>query len=209
MFTPSHRIVDSPVPVVELPLVSLANPLDLSDRSVLQAHIDRAQKASPSGMVWGGYLEQRNIYSTSSNFQVEGMERDIHLGIDIWADAGTVVYAPLAGRVHSFQDNTGFSNYGPTIVVEHSALEGSFFTLYGHLSRSSLQGLEVGMDFPGGAELCRLGAWDENGDWPPHLHFQLITDMGEWWGDFPGASTAADLDRYRIVCPDPATLLVV
>ena len=207
MFRPTHRIVDSPVPVLHLPKCSLAVPLDLSVRSVLQTHIEEARKTSSSGMVWGGYLERRNIYSTSSNFQVEGMERDIHLGIDIWADAGTPVYAPLSGRIHSFQDNAGFSNYGPTIVLEHSAVEGAFFTLYGHLSRGSLDGLEEGMVFSGGAELCRLGAWEENGEWPPHLHFQVITDMGDWWGDFPGACTAADLDRYREICPDPASLL--
>ena len=38
----------------------------------------------------------------------------------------------------------------------------------------------------GGQEIARLGDFPSNGDWPPHLHFQLITDLLDREGDFPG-----------------------
>ena len=42
-------------------------------------------------------------------------------------------------------------DYGPVIVLRHETDDGTeFFTLYGHLSRKSLDGLEVGPAIDGG-----------------------------------------------------------
>jgi hypothetical protein len=43
----------------------------------------------------------------------------------------------------------------------------------------------------------------KNGDWPPHLHFQLIWDLGGKWGDYPGVAAERDLEFYKENCPDP------
>jgi hypothetical protein len=47
-----------------------------------------------------------------------------------------------------------------------------------------------------------------NGNWPPHLHFQLIRDMQGKRGDYPGVVRADELAFYRDNCPDPMALLV-
>lgn len=198
-----------PEPLAAQPSLDLAAPADYSQRPALIAHVNRALQAAPHGIVWGGYLEQRKIYLESDHFYQEGAPRDVHLGIDLWASAGTEVFAPLDGTVHSFQDNAGFCNYGPTIVLEHRSEMGAFYTLYGHLARTSLKGLKVGEAISKGQAFCTLGKWEENGNWPPHLHFQVMKDLQGWQGDYPGACTLADRDSYAENCPDPFSLLEV
>src|ERR1700761_8215604 len=67
----------------------------------------------------GGYMEHRTIYSRSEHFDTADEPRRLHLGIDIWAAAGTPLYAPLSGRIHSFRDNNNHGDYGPTIILQH------------------------------------------------------------------------------------------
>jgi peptidoglycan LD-endopeptidase LytH len=156
----------------------------------------------------GGYLEKRAIYRRSENFLTEAEDyRNIHLGVDIWTAAHAPIFSPLEGKVHSFQDNIGFGNYGPTIIMEHQAGEKTLFALYGHLKRSDLENLQVGQLLQAGEVLCHVGPYSENGDWPPHLHFQLMWDMGSKWGDYPGVAAEKDLDFYRENCPDPKWVL--
>ncbi len=63
----------------------------------------------------GGYLENRVIYRRSPGLfgDPTAPARSLHLGVDVWLRAGTPVLAPLAGVVHSAQDNAGFGDYGP------------------------------------------------------------------------------------------------
>ncbi|ESQ82624.1 hypothetical protein AEAC466_15910 [Asticcacaulis sp. AC466] len=160
------------------------------------------------GLLIGGYDEERAIYS-GPVFEAGGGEaRTIHLGIDIFEAAGTPVFAPLAGRVHSFQDNANPKDYGPTLILEHAVTsELIFYTLYGHLSRDSLDGVVEGMAVMAGQNIARLGAADVNGDWPPHLHFQIILDMQGRRGDYPGVFKKSERDQWKRICPDPAPLL--
>lgn len=161
------------------------------------------------GIVYaGGYGEDRAIYDTPI-FNPPGEEpRTIHLGIDVFALPGKTVRAPLAGRVHSFQLNDNAKDYGPTIVLEHQPEPGLvFFTLYGHLSLDSLDGLQTGRSVVAGQEFARLGSNDENGGWAPHLHVQIILDMMGKAGDFPGVCRKSDAEYWLTLCPDPSRLL--
>ncbi len=151
----------------------------------------------------GGYLEKRGIYRSSPEFFGSGPERCYHLGIDIWAKAGTEIYCPLPATVHSFKYNDKPYDYGGTIIMQHQMEGQVFHTLYGHLSKDSLVGLEVGQVFPSGKRLCRLGDWNENGGWPPHLHFQVIIDLQGNTGDYAGVSSLEDLEFYKENCPNP------
>ena len=195
------------------PLLDLSknNPeagIKLADRDELWRFIGKAYLSERSKLLWGGYLEKRSTYAAGSNYETVHGPRCIHLGIDFWAAAGTEVFAPLAGTVHSFQDNAGFSNYGPTIILRHEFEGEVFHSLYGHLSRESLEGLEMGNPVAKGERIGWLGKAKENGEWPPHLHFQLIRDMGEWVGDYPGVCAEVDLGYYRGNCPDPGLLVM-
>ncbi len=157
---------------------------------------------------FGGYGEDRSLY-TQELFAPQGEEpRTIHLGVDVFAPAGADVFAPLAGRVHSSRINDNPGDYGPTIILEHSPAPGLVFhTLYGHLSRDSLKGLKPGAAFMAGEPIATLGTKPENGGWPPHLHFQIILDIGAAKGDYPGVCKHSERDRWLSICPDPGPLL--
>jgi murein DD-endopeptidase MepM/ murein hydrolase activator NlpD len=152
----------------------------------------------------GGYGEKRTAYRVNpSLYGNDEEERCIHIGIDIWMEAGTPIHAPLDATVHSFADNDSLGNYGPTIILEHE-LEGvSFYTLHGHLTRESLAGLEVGQHISKGDVFAAIGAAEVNGNWPPHLHYQFIADMMGNEGDFIGVTTEAETDFYLSLCPEP------
>jgi len=155
-------------------------------------------------MGFGGYLEHRGIYESYENFATSSADfRNIHLGMDFWTSAGTPVFAPLAGEVHSFQVNQGAGNYGPTIILYHPAEK--IYSLYGHVSMADLIPLEIGLPIGAGQLLCHLGKTTENGGWPPHLHFQWIRDMQGFHGDYPGVCSQRDLSFYANNCPDPAS----
>lgn len=133
--------------------------------------------------------------------------RRLHLGVDIWGPVGTKVMAPLNGIVHSFAFNNNDSDYGATIILTHNIDGVSFHTLYGHLSLNSLKNLYEGQPVTKGEVIAEFGMRFENGNWPPHLHFQIITDMGNWKGDYPGVCRFSEREQWLTSCPDPNLLL--
>ncbi|MCM0059527.1 MAG: peptidoglycan DD-metalloendopeptidase family protein [Algoriphagus sp.] len=182
--------------------------VDLSDTAKFNAFVFGQMETANKKYGIGGYFEKRAIYRRSEVFATESSNfRNIHLGVDIWAAAGSWVYAPFKGKIHSFQDNQGFGNYGPTLILSHQLGEKTLYSLYGHLSRASLSSFEVGREVRAGERICEIGPFPENGDWPPHLHFQLMWDIGTYWGDYPGVAAEQDLDYFRENCPDPNLLL--
>jgi peptidoglycan LD-endopeptidase LytH len=178
----------------------------IQDIHNFSGYIRSALQKAGRTMGAGGYAEDRVLYF-SDLFANGGEPRTVHLGIDVWLPAGTAVYSPLAATVHSFQDNHRLLDYGPTIILEH-VLDGvKFFTLYGHLSRSSLTGLAEGMEIKKGQQIATLGNPNENVGWPPHLHFQIISDMLGKKGDFPGVAAVSEQEYYLGLCPDPNLIL--
>lgn len=155
----------------------------------------------------GGYAEERDFYKLSPNFHTTEAPRSIHLGIDIWLPAETPAFAVLNGKIHSFKDNNSFGNYGGTIIVEHMFQNTTFYTLYGHLSRKSLSNLVVGKSIKAGEQIATLGNPTENGNWSPHLHFQIIADMLGNEGDFFGVAAKSEQEKYLDLCPNPNLLL--
>jgi 4-aminobutyrate aminotransferase-like enzyme/Ser/Thr protein kinase RdoA (MazF antagonist) len=204
-----------PIEVLDL---SVASPL-LQSRNLQEGTLTSlvytdpfgAQAVQPAPVAIGRYDEARAIYM-SPNFAVAGSptgeRRTIHLGIDLFMPPQTPVYAPLAGVVHALSNNTARGDYGPVVVLRHAIDDGTpFYTLYGHLTVESLRGLQPGRSIAAGEQVGAIGAPPENGDWPPHLHLQLITDLLELDTDFPGVATPSLRAVYLSLSPDPNTLL--
>lgn len=181
--------------------------LNLSDTALFNEYVTEKIKEAKAVCAVGGYLENRYIYRRSEHFQQSGEGRSIHLGIDIWAPAGTPVFAPLIGKVHSFQNNKGFGDYGPTIILEHQLEGKTFYTLYGHLNEECLEGLYEGKNIEEGEQIALFGDFPINGDWPPHLHFQVMTDMLGCKGDFPGVCEPSKKAEYAEICINGAHML--
>ena len=180
---------------------------DIQNTEALANYIQGKIQENNKKSAVGGYGEDRLIYRKSRHFGIGSDARTIHLGIDVWSEAYTSVSAPIAGQVHSLQINDNFGDYGPTIILEHQLEGRTFFTLYGHLSVESLDGLSKGMEIQRGEQFAETGDVHENGTWPPHLHFQVMADLLGNSGDFPGVASQNDWPRFNEICPDPASLL--
>ena len=154
----------------------------------------------------GGYNEDRVLYVRSKLFDGEEA-RSLHLGVDIWGPEGTPVYAPLGGMVHSYAFNNNFGDYGATIILQHNLDTTNFYTLYGHLSLADLSEMRTGKFITRGEVIGHFGPPEENGDWPPHLHFQIIEDIGFFEGDYPGVCSPSAAGKYLSNSPDPKTML--
>ncbi len=181
---------------------------DITDPIACQVYIDEVLAQKKGKVAYGGYLEQRNLYADKSNFSAaHGPKRNIHLGVDFWCDAHTKVITPIDGIVHSFKNNAVPGDYGPTIILRHNIGNHIFFTLYGHLSVTSIEDLFVGKEFKRGSVLATLGTTDINVNYAPHLHFQVIEDIQGYSGDYPGVCAIEDLEYFKNNCPDPILLL--
>jgi murein DD-endopeptidase MepM/ murein hydrolase activator NlpD len=182
-------------------------PEDSADTERFANYINNTLKAHHCRYGIGGYNEHRMLYARSRHFDTEDEPRRLHLGVDVWGLAGTKVMAPLDGIVHSFAFNNNDGDYGATLILTHH-LEGvGFHTLYGHLSLNSIKNLREGARIRKGQVIGEFGMRFENGNWPPHLHLQLIRDMQGWKGDYPGVCKFSEREKWLENCPDPETIL--
>jgi murein DD-endopeptidase MepM/ murein hydrolase activator NlpD len=205
------KVVNSPLPYKLLDF-SESNPdllkRDLSETVVFADYVFREMLGDSNYAGMGGYGENRVIYGNLTHFAKQQEDpRCIHLGMDIWTPAGESVFAPLNGKVHSFAFNDHPGDYGPTIILEHEIDNVKFYTLYGHLSLVSMNDLHEGKTFLAGEKIAETGNYPENGDWPPHLHFQVIADIKDYKGDYPGVCSFKDKAYFLSVCPDPDLIL--
>ena len=188
----------------------LGSPEERTDVADWTARIFRRLRSSGASAGVGGYDEARPVYASAA-FRHRGNDRDewrtVHLGLDIFMDAGTAVHAPLDGVVHSLANNAAPFDYGPCIVLEHRVEDDQgelfFHTLYGHLSLESLAELRPGMAVRKGDRLATLGDVSVNGNWPPHLHLQIVLDMLDAKGDFIGSCLPSERSLWLSLCPDP------
>lgn len=198
-------VFDLSVASPELP--SAYDDLDAADFSdILFGRMEEAGARVGVGR-WG---EPRRWYASDAYSEPgEGPERrTVHLGVDLFAPPGTPVRAPLPGRVRSVADNDAPLDYGPTVVVTHEP-DGApaFHTLYGHLSREVLGTLEPGDRVDAGEAFAAVGDREENGGWPPHLHFQIVTHVLGREGDFPGVAPPSERGVWLALSPDPNLVL--
>ena len=191
--------------------------LDLSSGSQLQGReiagleidalgelIDTTMREADTGFAFGRYGEPRELYS-NDDFDEDGEARTIHIGIDLFCSADTPVYAPLDGTVELVVNNDRDLDYGPMVVVRHDIVEvGSFCTLYGHLSLDTLERVKAGQRVAAGEQIAAIGSPPTNGNWPPHLHMQLIVDMLGRGRNFPGVVTASQQDYWFGMSPSQA-----
>ena len=230
-----------PVLVFDLSMGSplLANLDNPADTAAFTETLFAAMKRAGVAVGVGRYNEARPIY-TADAFAMTTNElperRTVHLAIDLFLPAGAPVYAPLEGAVHSFANNAGYQDYGPTVILQHTiplppppnlpqAGGGAatvpslgwggvgrgltFYTLYGHLSEESLADLYPGKIVAKGEQIGTIGNYPINGDWPPHLHFQLITDLLGDCGGFNGVGAPSQRAVWLSLCPDPNLILQI
>ena len=182
----------------------------LCDTDLFTRYINQKLQYAGAKFGIGGYAEHRTIYSQSKVFDATTTNeepRRLHLGVDIWGKPHTPVKAPCDGIVHSFAFNNNFGDYGATIILSHHLDGFSFYTLYGHLSLSDIKNLGGGERIEKGEVFAEFGIPTDNGHWPPHLHFQIIIDLENHSGDYPGVCAHSQKEKFLTNCPDPDMLL--
>jgi murein DD-endopeptidase MepM/ murein hydrolase activator NlpD len=213
---PNVKVIDQTIDYKSYLALDLSNRNEIiSKRNIdnavaFEEYIEEYLTQNNARVAFGGYNEIRNLYKRSTIFNDSKTdERNIHIGLDLWIKAGTTVLAALDGFIHSFNYNTGVGDYGPTIILEHKIDNQKFYTLYGHLSLESIGNINIGDEYKKGSRLATLGDASVNGDYAPHLHFQIIKKIDSVFGDYPGVCSANDLSYYLKNCPDPNILLKI
>ncbi len=210
----SLKILDATIAVSDYVPISLSSKnndltFDITSSEAWEKYIQKYLKVRNAKVAFGGYLEERNIYQRSAYFNAtnDDNQRNIHLGIDFWCVENTNVLAVLDGEVHSFKNNNNFGDYGPTIILKHQIENKTFYSLYGHLTEASLQYIKLGDKVKKQEIIGQLGSNKVNGDYAPHLHFQLIVDIKDFKGDYPGVASKNEVEFYKENCPNPNLLL--
>jgi 4-aminobutyrate aminotransferase-like enzyme/Ser/Thr protein kinase RdoA (MazF antagonist) len=207
-------------PILDIEDYDSIEPLDLSIGSPLVENPGEpedvpafsrklAERVGLAGAAVGiGYYDEARILYVGDAYSAEGNDREVprtvHIGLDLFVDAGTPVLAPLPGVVESVRDNAGARDYGPTVILRHEAWSGlTFYTLYGHLGREVIGRLRPGSRLERGDRIGVTGDWKVNGGWPPHPHFQIITDLLDRDGEFPGVARSDQRVLWKSLSPDP------
>lgn len=174
------------------------------------AQIVELMKASDAKLAIGHYCENRMVYEGEA-FSIDSPNRrSVHLGVDLFAPAGTPVYAGHDGTVEYFNDNNVHLDYGPVIILRHETENHiPFWTLYGHLSRPSLENLSIGKVVKAGEQIATMGEEHENVGWPPHTHFQLLTSLCGMGLDVYGVAPLDELPLWRSISPNPNLILKI
>ena len=157
----------------------------------------------------GGYLEPRNLY-TSTEYDTVGnygkQSRTIHIGIDFWLPENTPVHALLDGEVVIAENDIGDKEYGGLLVLKHQQKDFCFYTLYGHNTAKSVLKHPIGSTLKKGEQIAVLANYPENGNWAPHLHFQVMLSLLDYKTDFPGVAYFNQIDVWKSMCPNPNLL---
>ncbi|WP_150452604.1 aminotransferase class III-fold pyridoxal phosphate-dependent enzyme [Arenibacter lacus] len=187
----------------------LGHEKDFNDLDFFQYKINKLQGEHLTKILAGGYLEPRPIYTTAS-YEKKGNKgresRSIHLGVDFWLPADTPVHALLDGEVVVAVNDAGDKEYGGLVILKHQVVGIEFYSLYGHLSVESATSHKKGEFIAGGQLIGVLGEGQENGNWVPHLHFQLMLSLLDYTVDFPGVTYVSQRSVWASICPDPNLL---
>ncbi len=164
----------------------------------------RIADAGP-GYAFGRYAEPLELYNNEHFSAADAENRTVHMGIDLFCVADTSVCVPLDGTVELLANNEAELDYGPMVVLRHQDTSADpFFTLYGHLGVEVLDLLNVGQAVNAGEQIATVGSPPTNGNWPPHLHFQLILDLLDLGVDFPGVACKSEQEYWLGLSPSPA-----
>ncbi|WP_299076954.1 aminotransferase class III-fold pyridoxal phosphate-dependent enzyme [uncultured Ruegeria sp.] len=162
--------------------------------------------------LWLGYYNEPRLIYTESGFRKGPWKasdrRTVHLAVDVFAPAGTVLHAPMSARVEALENRDSQLDYGGVVILHHETPEGDpFYTLYGHLDPEVCDRLKPGDPVAQGAAFARLGDASQNGGWAPHVHFQLALTTDGMEADWPGVGDPDEMELWHAVCPNPAALL--
>ena len=157
----------------------------------------------------GDWMEQRCVYQSDNyrSSRLDGVMRDCHLGLDLFAPAGTALTLPLAAEVVVAEVRDERLDYGGMLVLRHDPGQGddrsAFYSIWGHLSHRTARRWRPGDAIAAGTQFAKLGDFDENGWWLPHLHLQLCLLALPDFSEAHGVGELAFAPVWREIFLDP------
>ncbi len=151
----------------------------------------------------GKFDEHRPYLYTAELF---AQQRNIHMGIDIGCPVGTPVFSFWQAKVYCKDYHSAQGDYGYTLILEYQISNLSLWVLYGHLAKKGWDQLEPGQSIEKRQNFCFVGDENENGGWPPHLHFQVSKKKPSTC-DMPGAVSKSQYQDVIKDYLDPRSIL--
>lgn len=175
--------------------------LDLSSSSNQIKFVSELLKEKKADYLFGGFLEDRTyIWRNHPNEKANSL---IHLGIDYTVPEETKISLPMKGEVlHIMNDPENKRGWGGRIIWR---LENNLYLLYGHLKQNI--NLKVGQICNKGTIVGIIGDKNENGDWWPHLHAQImnqsfIDHYKDCLEEIDGYLSKDDSDLKNVINPE-------
>ena len=156
----------------------------------------------------GAWGEQRAVYGAPAFVSrlVDGARRDVHLGLDLFAPAGTTLHTPLDATILSVADCNRPQDYGGVLLLQHELDGARFRTLWGHLAPASISRWTPGDVVRAGTAIARLGHNGENGGWVPHVHLQVVCSGEDDPEGIVGVGESGLRAVWEALYPDPGAL---
>ena len=110
------------------------------------------------------------------------------------------------GEVVTSINDEGDKEYGGLLILKHKVEDFEFYTLYGHNTIRSVLKNKIGAKIKKGDIIAEIANYPENGNWAPHLHFQIMLSTLNYKTDFPGVAYANQIAVWKSLCVDPNAL---
>lgn len=164
-------------------------PVPRYDRKVLTTSLSSYTKNRTTSI---NEITAKLFYSTRhmGTYDVDADEyTGTHPGIDIKLASGTPIYSIGGGKVHRVEADSALGKY---VTVEHRIGAETFFSIYGHLEKQTVQ---VGDNVEPGTVIGYSGNTGKST--APHLHLQIDRDDGtrphkRYWPNGNRPATVAD-----------------
>lgn len=180
---------------------------EFNNPTFFESKLYEIQDANPTKIIAGGYLEKRALYTSTIYNAINSKEkRNVHLGVDYWLPKNTPVHSILDGEIVCSVHQKDYKGYGGFIIIKHQFQDLNFYTLYGHLSEACLLKHQKGDIIHTNEKIGELGGYSENGEWVPHLHFQVMLSLLQYKNDFPGVALESEIEYWKLICPNPNLL---
>jgi len=186
-----------------------------TDPDRLKSVVEWVHDRFPFTLLHGGLMEDRSYVLDHVDY-LKRAGTLLHLGVDFWPPPQSrsglrVAVARRSQVIRVDCDTPEPYGWGTTVAVD--VKETGLVLLYGHLApdvRCSpgqiLEPLTV---------IGKLGEYEENGGWRPHLHVQAMTWPtfqrficgSKTWKDLDGYGRVDDLARLQLEYPDPYPLI--